>query len=91
MVPTNNYFVYPFLDMVVSEITISLIFTQNLETWYRLSVALTVVNCCCFMAIPFTTNVSDRYVTTEYLGLAVYMLRQDKLSSVKFVLERYIW
>jgi len=42
------------------------------------------------MAIPFTTNISDRYVTTEYLALAVYMLRKDKLSSVKFVLERDI-
>jgi hypothetical protein len=43
------------------------------------------------MAIPLTTNISDRYVTTEYLGLAVYLLCQDKLSSVKFVLERDIW
>jgi hypothetical protein len=39
------------------------------------------------MAIPFTTNISDLYVTTEYLGLAVCMLRQDKLSRVRFVLE----
>ena len=30
-VPTNNYFVYPFLHTVVSEITFSLIFTQKCE------------------------------------------------------------